>query len=73
MEWISVKDKMPEPYLPVLVYNPNEKEDNKFSVDFLFTSIDGNLYWDWNTNTDTGELLVTLWMPIPELPGDFII
>lgn len=57
-KWISVKDKLPNPGIPVLVRTRN----NKFTV----TSRDV-VRWNWNGSTAFADS-ITHWMLIPELP-----
>jgi hypothetical protein len=69
MEWIDVNDRLPDPYVNVVVFNPYEKDVNEqVTVDHMFVGLDNKLYFDWNSDPDTGELLVTHWMPLPEKP-----
>jgi hypothetical protein len=68
--WISVKERLPEKDLSVLVYAPhNEFLERKFWVAELVENIDNNKYWDY---TDGEYMLsfedVTHWQPLPEPP-----
>jgi hypothetical protein len=69
MEWISVSERLPEPYVNVVVFNPYEKDVNEqVTTDYLYLGGDDKLHFEWNSDPDTGELLVTHWMPLPEPP-----
>lgn len=64
-EWISVKERLPEKFVSVLVYMPGEKP--------LPTVHEGYLMPDarWYSNffkRDEDE--VTHWMPLPEPPKE---
>ncbi len=56
-EWISVEERLPEPYTWVTVYNPNGK----------YTKIDTDEIVGGNWVRNCGK--VTHWMPLPEPPG----
>jgi hypothetical protein len=62
MEWISVKDRLPEKEDDVLAY--------EFRGDISISYISGN---DWR-NLESGWILdeshVTHWMPLPEPPKE---
>lgn len=55
-EWISVEERLPEPYTWVMVYNPNGK----------YTKIDTDEIVGGNWVRNCGK--VTNWMPLPEPP-----
>ena len=68
-EWISVKDRLPEPEIRVLVAYGSEaeiawidkiKSDQKWEVD----------YHSCGCCASFVSRLVTHWMPLPELPED---
>lgn len=63
MKWISVKDKLPEPGLEVITYDPTEldKED-RIDID----TVDENGIWDYS-----GEA-VTHWMYKPLDPESMV-
>ena len=64
-EWISVKDRLPEPYVPVLVQMPGEKPFQTVREGFLtWTGIWHNALFD--RRTDEG----TKCMPFPESPSE---
>ena len=60
-EWISAKDKLPEPYEDVLVYGQTNKKNNllRYKVDYA---------------DDRGVFVrsrkVTHWMPLPQPPKE---
>ena len=54
--WISVEERLPEPYTWVTVYNPNGK----------YTKIDADEIVGGNWVRHCGK--VTHWMPLPEPP-----
>lgn len=63
--WISVKDRMPEPFVTVIVQMPLEAPLP--TVSWGFITGDGN--WHCNHfNRDEDE--VTHWMPMPEPPKE---
>lgn len=63
MEWISVKDKMPEFDEYVLIYAKGE-----IVRAFLYTTKYGNF---WSTcEDDIRHADVTHWMPMPQPPKD---
>ena len=55
-KWISVEERLPEPYTWVTVYNPNGK----------YTKIDADEIVGGNWVRHCGK--VTHWMPLPEPP-----
>ena len=57
MEWISVKDQMPEQFRPVIVYRDGNKVEQGYW--------DGTGYWKGYA---TWTKHVTHWMPMPEPP-----
>lgn len=65
MEWISVKDRLPEPGF-YLVYCP---EYTNYEMPMIAQFIEGKGFWDfdsWNDNSCNQE--TTHWMPLPEPP-----
>ncbi len=65
MEWISVKDRLPEPDVDVLV-NFTGWDDMEFQRVLEYCTVD-NAFYDWRG--DIYKLnIVTHWMLIPELP-----
>jgi hypothetical protein len=63
MNWISVKDRLPENGQRVICYNRFIEIKNYDSVFY-----DGDIHW---TGAPIGELTgVTHWMPLPEPPKD---
>ena len=70
MEWISVKDKLPEDEAPVLAYYGFFRENDDLGTRFIgtltFFVFDKNPHWQ---HESTG-LFVTHWMPLPEPPKE---
>lgn len=67
MEWISVKDRLPEKddiYLVAVVRFNNASE---LSVDIGFYDTDGE---EWNLDWCTFDYMITHWMPLPSLPEE---
>ena len=62
-QWISVKDRLPEPYVPVLVQMPGEKPFQTVREGFLT----GTGIWH-SALFDRRPDEVTHWMPLPEPP-----
>lgn len=81
MKWISVKDRLPDPYVPVLCYIDPESlrdHDKKYrpcKTSYRYDSNEGYraLYperedsKDINMTWDTYDK-ITHWMPLPEKP-----
>lgn len=69
-EWVSVKDKLPEPYKEVLTFRKLLScGGGVMLIDHLFlTSCDGFI---WCHDLETWKSAVTHWMPLPKPPkGD---
>lgn len=74
MEWISVKDRLPEPpekewgtYMNVLAAwgsNPENIAEMKFVVE----TVRGKVYKRFKWNGKLSPWIVTHWMPLPEPP-----
>lgn len=64
MDWISVKDRLPEPHRMVIVYVANRAGWWNIETDFL------NLNGSWASNADSDWHIVTHWMPLPEPPKE---
>lgn len=62
MEWISVKDKMPEEDVDVLVRIDPSNSDQEIFVTSLFCG----RFYNWYDQ----EVNVTHWMPLPNPPKD---
>ena len=66
-QWISVNDRLPEPFTPVLVYRKS------FGTLPSYTSIDKMVLWNddtqvWTDEIKTWKAVTTHWMPLPEPP-----
>lgn len=66
MEWISIKDRVPENTDDVLVID----DDGKMSVScyFLHQGYDGYIFEDRDCCRRMGE--ISHWMPLPEPPKE---
>lgn len=70
-EWISVKDRLPEECVDVLIFNSNH-----IPVVGFLTYLNKNepINWtvcDWHDSELTVEVdYVTHWMPLPKLPEE---
>jgi hypothetical protein len=63
MEWISIKDQLPEPNKIVLIWNEESLLEYQYHVGF---HRDGQ---EWVTTRDNYPLdYATHWMPLPERP-----
>jgi len=75
-EWISVKDRLPEPFVDVLVWCENLAQDYAqlecFRVGEFYAAIDRFCVWEdgkpSSFRTDRFYGKVTHWMPLPEPP-----
>ena len=65
VEWISVKDEMPEVHEEVLVYNKGGSSPNTIGVAWIEGS--GMTSFD---HAEGGYYDVTHWMPLPEPPKE---
>lgn len=65
-EWISVKERLPEPYLSVLVFIPSHKADFRVCIGFVEN---GGLWFAERTISKRGR--VTHWMPLPAPPMQY--
>ena len=63
MEWISLKDRLPEQYKSVLCYSLSEG----IITDSFYDKI-GEEYW-FNGTRETYRDDITYWMPLPEPPN----
>jgi hypothetical protein len=65
-EWISVKDRLPDEYEPVLVYDPDVGHGQ--CVMYACWSVDGwKTEFDFDHHEDHG---ITHWMPLPTPPKE---
>lgn len=70
MQWISIKDKLPESFTNVLVCDSaGECVDEREATTAYFDSVDGQWYhlafWDYDL---WHKATVTHWMPLPKPP-----
>lgn len=61
-EWISVKDRLPEPWKPVLIYSRHD-----FCESALYIGVSGKWRVTWNHEMLDADS-VTHWMPLPQPP-----
>lgn len=66
-QWISVDDKLPKPFTPVLVYRKS------FGTLPPYINIDKMVLWNndtqvWTDEMKTWKAVTTHWMPLPEPP-----
>lgn len=62
-KWISVEDRLPDYYKPVLVICNNTP-----SMNIVWLASDGDRYFYTELNSDRIISNVTHWMPLPEPP-----
>ena len=67
MEWISVKDHLPEEGKVVLRYGNNIE---KYEVDYIVTFDEREPSYIWAGVLVDDYLKVTHWMPLPEPPKE---
>ncbi len=68
MEWISVKDRLPEFDEYVLAYC---RIHGRFLATYEFIDeFDGQKYGNWRNGEELGILPPTHWMPLPKPPKD---
>ena len=68
-QWISVEERLPEPYKNVLVWRDNYLDDSGcVGIDFTFTFNGGDV--EWADHMRTWKSVVTHWMPLPEPPKE---
>lgn len=70
IEWVSVKDKLPEYGAEVIVVL-NYKRRRVACFSYRGKCDDtGRLLWRWHNSDDESTLTVTHWMPLPEPPKE---
>lgn len=67
MEWISVKEKMPEEFTEVLT-SYKFGTDHKCCVDYIITTESEPRGFFWGRRIESDQDDVTHWMPLPEPP-----
>jgi hypothetical protein len=69
-KWISVEERLPEPYKKVLTIRKGFSEAGRYiySLDSTTLWIDNTLVW--NGDLKTWKNAVTHWMPLPEPPKE---
>lgn len=68
-EWISVNEKLPKPYIPVLVCRRMFGDGKQgFTIECINRLFGGDLVWNGDLKTFKSE--VTHWMPLPEPPKE---
>ena len=76
MNWISVKDRLPGPFVPVVLLNMNCHEShidygcpmNRHYYDAGFLDNLGGAYWSIRGQRAIGINAYTHWMPLPAPP-----
>ena len=66
-QWISVTERLPKPFNPVLVYRKS------FGTLPSYISVDKMVLWNddtqvWTDEMETWKAVTTHWMPLPEPP-----
>ena len=67
-QWVSVEDRLPEPFTPALVYRKS------FGTPPSYISIDKMVLWNddtqvWADEIKTWKAVTTHWMPLPSTEG----
>lgn len=65
MEWISVKDRLPQPFVSVLVHMPGEKPHPTVHEGFL---VEGGKWYAAHFTREADE--IAHWMPLPSAPEE---
>ena len=68
MEWISIKDKLPDYGEGVLLYSPNTPNYTGRVGERRFTDKEGDHYFIADGSGDKIKWPVTYWMPLPDPP-----
>ena len=66
-DWISVEERLPKPYVSVLVYMPEERPLPTVHEGFLARE---GVWYANHFDRDPGD--VTHWMPMPEPPKEVV-
>ena len=72
-KWISVKDRMPDAFQPVIVHvRHTEKWRNTMLTDLPWHVVEEDIWLGdkWSNNADDDIHEVTHWMPMPEPPKE---
>ena len=75
MEWISVKDRMPDAYQPVIVHVRHTEEwRNTVLTEHPWHVVEEDVWLGdgWCNNADEDIHEVTHWMPMPEPPEEVL-
>ena len=63
-KWIPVSERLPEKNVRVLCYRPGQY------YEMVVAKLVGDGWERWGKDHDTGENLITHWMPLPEPPKE---
>ena len=73
MEWISVKDRLPEKFQDVLIWNETlQQAEIRYLTDEIYPEskeIKDQIVWSEQGITNN----ISHWMPLPEMPNDSTI